>query len=134
MANRIIPYNPHLKILARELRKNPTKSELILWQAIRRKVLGVEFHRQVPIDQFIVDFYCHELFLAIEVDGLYHEAPDQKAYDRVRQERLEDLGVRLVRFSANDVENNGSSVISKLRRKVNELILTTKPEAPTNKP
>ncbi|NIX59063.1 MAG: DUF559 domain-containing protein, partial [candidate division Zixibacteria bacterium] len=61
--NIIIPYNPQLKDRARELRKNPTVAEKILWREIRRKQLGYEFHRQVPINQFIVDFYCHELFL-----------------------------------------------------------------------
>lgn len=76
--NPIIPYKPELKELARELRKNPTYAEKILWQGIRRKQLGVEFHRQVPIDQFIVDFYCHEIKLAIEVNGISHNDPDVK--------------------------------------------------------
>jgi very-short-patch-repair endonuclease len=58
--------------------ENATVSERILWQAIRGERLGVEFHRQVPLDKFIVDFYCHELMLAIEIDGVTHgteEAP-----------------------------------------------------------
>jgi len=61
MKNKIIPYNPKLKELARELRKNSTLSEVLLWLKIKAKVMGVEFHRQVPIGNFIVDFYCHEL-------------------------------------------------------------------------
>ena len=70
--NPIIPYNPKLKERARDLKKNATFAEKILWIAIRRKQLGFEFHRQVPIDQYIVDFYCHELMLVIEVDGISH--------------------------------------------------------------
>lgn len=70
--NKILPYNPNLKPLARKLRKDMTLSEVLLWQEIRKKSLGVEFHRQVPIDNYIVDFYCHELMLAVEVDGSSH--------------------------------------------------------------
>ncbi len=58
--NIIIPYNPKLKERARELRNNPTRGEKVLWREIRRKQLGYEFHRQVPLDQFIIDFYCHD--------------------------------------------------------------------------
>ena len=73
MKNKIIPYNPKLKELARELRKNSTLSEVLLWIKIKGKAMGVEFHRQVPIDNFIVDFYCHELMLTIEIDGSSHD-------------------------------------------------------------
>lgn len=72
MKNRIIPYNPRLKELARNLRKQGILSEVLLWKHIQKKSLGVEFHRQVPLDEYIVDFYCHELMLAIEIDGNSH--------------------------------------------------------------
>jgi len=72
MANKIIPYNPKLKALARQLRKNSTLSEVLLWQKIKQKGYGVQFHRQVPLLEYIVDFYCHELKLAIEIDGDSH--------------------------------------------------------------
>ena len=71
-ANKIIHYNPSLKEKARILRKNSTLSEIILWKKIKNKSLGYEFHRQVPLDNFIVDFYCHGLNLAIEIDGNTH--------------------------------------------------------------
>lgn len=61
----IIPYNKKLIPLARELRANMTLSEVLLWQEIKNKQLGVRFSRQIPIDNFIVDFYCKELQLAI---------------------------------------------------------------------
>ena len=102
--NRIIPYKPELKGLARALRRNSTLSEVLVWRAIKGKALGVEFHRQVPLLEYIVDFYCHELKLAIEIDGNSHDHPETFANDRVRQEKLEVWGVRFVRFSDEHVK------------------------------
>ncbi len=73
MKNRIIPYNPKLKSLARQLRKNSTLAEVLMWKNIKQKVLGVQFHRQVPMLNYIVDFYCHEISLVIEIDGSSHD-------------------------------------------------------------
>jgi very-short-patch-repair endonuclease len=92
--NKIIPYNPKLKELARELRKNSTLSEVILWNEIKKKASGYEFHRQVPIDEYIIDFFCHELLLAIEIDGSTHDY--KYDYDIYRQSRLEKYGIRKV--------------------------------------
>jgi very-short-patch-repair endonuclease len=70
---KIIPYNPELKYLARELRKNMTLSEVLLWNELKHKqILGCDFDRQRPIGNFIVDFYCKELSLVIEIDGDTH--------------------------------------------------------------
>ena len=118
--NTIIPYNAKLKQRARELRKNATYSEKILWQAIRRKQLGYEFHRQVPIDQFIVDFYCHELMLAIEVDGISHEADGAKERDIERQLRIENFGVTFLRFKDEAVKENADRVVAKIERWIRE--------------
>ncbi len=118
--NSIIPYNPKLKKLARELRKDPTYAEKILWHAIRRKQLGVEFHRQAPIDQFIVDFYCHELKLAIEVDGVSHNDPVVKLHDAKRQSKLESLGVRFLRFDDDTILGNVENVVSKIKEWIDE--------------
>lgn len=112
MKNKIIPYNPKLKKLARELRKNSTLSEVLLWLKIKEKVMGVEFHRQVPIDNFIVDFYCHELMLAIEIDGNSHD--DKQDYDQNRQQILENLGVRFIRFRDIDVKQKMGWVLEEL--------------------
>ena len=79
------------------MRNNSTLSEVLLWQQIKGKELGYEFHRQVPIDQFIVDFYCHELMLAIEIDGSSHN--DKYDYDMDRQSILQDLGIKFIRFN-----------------------------------
>jgi len=70
---KIVPYNPELKSLAKELRRNMTLSEVLLWNELRKKqMLGFDFDRQRPIYNFIVDFYCKELSLAIEIDGDTH--------------------------------------------------------------
>lgn len=98
MSNKIIPYNPKLKELARKLRKNSTFAEVILWKVIKGKSMGVEFHRQVPIDDYIVDFFCHELMLVIELDGVIHAEDDVILKDIVRQNRLESLGLKVIRI------------------------------------
>lgn len=121
MKNKLIPYNPRLKEYARKLRKRGVLSEVILWKAIKRKSLGVEFHRQVPIDNYVVDFYCHELMLVIEVDGSIHDLEDVKLNDIARQKRLESFGVKFIRFGDFDVKNNLEFVIKDLQAKVVEL-------------
>ena len=121
MPNKIIPYNPALKELARKLRKESTLSEVLLWQKIKGKALGVEFHRQVPIDSYIVDFYCHELMIAIEIDGNSHEIESVYKNDVVRQERLESLGVRFIRISDHDVKKDIVNVLRALEGFIEEL-------------
>lgn len=69
MKRKIIPYNQRLVSLTKKLRQDMTLSEVLLWNEIKGKQLGVRFSRQIPIDEFIVDFYCKDLMLAIEIDG-----------------------------------------------------------------
>lgn len=89
----------------RELRNEPTLAEKTLWEHIRKnKVGGYKFRRQHPINRFIVDFYCPEARLAIELDGPIHD--QQQGYDQARQEHLERLGVRVLRFKNDDVLEN----------------------------
>jgi very-short-patch-repair endonuclease len=121
--NTIIPYNPKLKQFARDLRNNSTLSEVLLWRQIKGKKLRYEFHRQIPIDEFIVDFYCHELMLVIEVDGSSHN--DKYNYDVNRQTKLQDLGVKFIRFSDVDVKKNMNGVLSALKNKVDEIVRTS---------
>ena len=121
MKNKIIPYNPELKELARKLRKQGILSEVILWKKIKGKSFGVEFHRQVPIDEYIVDFYCHELLLAIEIDGSSHDIEEISMNDKKRQERLESLGVNFIRFLDKDVKRNLNDVLRVLEITILEL-------------
>ena len=123
MKNKIIPYNPKLKEYARELRKNSTLSEVLLWKNIKNKALGVQFHRQVPMLEYIVDFYCHELMLAIEIDGDSHLYKYE--YDSKRQGELEKEGVVFLRFTDLDVKQNMFSVGLALEQVVQELINKT---------
>lgn len=121
MKNKIIPYNPRLKELARKLRKQGILSEVLLWKQIQKKSLGVEFHRQVPLDEYIVDFYCHELMLAIEIDGNSHLFDDIAVNDVKRQSKLENLGVNFIRFDDLDVKRQMSSVLLALENKIEQL-------------
>ena len=107
---KILPYNPDLKDLARDLRKNMTISEVLLWQELRNKqMLGFDFDRQRPIGEFIVDFYCKDLALAIEIDGNTHFFRYDE--DCKRQKELEQLGVKFLRFEDSEVKNNLNNVL-----------------------
>jgi len=119
--NKIIPYKKELRVIARTLRKNMTLAEILLWQQIKGRALGVQFHRQVPMDRYVVDFYCHEIMLAIEVDGNSHNNPQKFELDNQRQKRLEAFGVKFLRFTDNEVKDNLDGVIKILSRKVKEL-------------
>ena len=113
MAYRIIPYNPALKERARQLRKTMTPGEVKLWQRLKGKqLLGYDFDRQRPIDQFIVDFYCKQLMLAIEIDGSSHDSAAAQAHDQERQARLESLGVHFLRFREADIHQNLEGVLA----------------------
>ena len=117
--NKIIWYNPRLKPLARKLRSNSTRAEIRLWINIKNRVMGYQFHRQVPIDEYIVDFYCHELKLAIEIDGYTHDYNYEN--DITRQERLEGLGIRIIRFNDEDVKKHLTDVLRVLQAAINEI-------------
>ncbi len=119
MRNKIIPYNPKLKEYARHLRKNSTLTEIIIWKLLKNRSFGVQFHRQVPLLEFIVDFYCHELQLAIEVDGDSHEYKYE--YDISRQGILESKGLTFLRFTDFEVKKDLFSVEMAIREKVKEL-------------
>lgn len=121
MKRKIIPYNPKLVALAKELRKNMTIGEVALWREINNKKLGVRFSRQIPIDNYIVDFYCKDLQLAIEVDGSIHFEEGQEKKDAKRQKRLESLGVKIIRFSDWDVKNNLSWVLREIEKEITDL-------------
>jgi very-short-patch-repair endonuclease len=106
----IIPYQPYLKELARQLRNDSTLAEILLWRELKgKKIYGFDFDRQKPLDAFIVDFYCQELMLAIEVDGDSHHYNFQQ--DEIRQRRLEALGVHFLRFQDAEVKQHLRNVL-----------------------
>ncbi len=99
-----------LKEKARELRNHSTVTEIMLWRFLKGKqILGYDFHRQKPIDKYIVDFFCNELNLAIEIDGVSHFGNEK--YDKQRQDRLEGLGIKFLRFDDDEVFHNINKVI-----------------------
>jgi len=99
---------------AKELRRNMTPAEKILWQKLRHNRLdGLQFRRQQIIDPYIVDFYCHSKALVIEVDGDVHDL--QKDYDAERNNQLIARGFRVLRVSNEDVKRNLLEVIQKIR-------------------
>ena len=116
-----IPYNKTLTEKARENRKNPTPAEKKMWfEVLRdRQFEGLKFTRQKPLDQFIVDFYCSELMLVVEIDGDSHA--DQIAYDRMRTEKLGHYGITVIRYTNSDVLHNLAGVYVDLSVKVKRL-------------
>jgi very-short-patch-repair endonuclease len=124
---KIIPYYPNLVDHAKELRKNMTLGEIALWREIKSKKLGFRFNRQIPIDEYIVDSYCKDLQLAIEIDGAIHFEEGHQGKDLKRQKRLESLGVNVIRFSDLDVKNNLSWVLEEISNTITHLKPTPNP-------
>jgi len=115
MPRKIIQYNPRLTLLAKEFRKNPTKTEAILWKYLKEKqVMGYDFHRQKPLGYYIVDFFCNELNLALEIDGSVHNSEYSKIKDELRQDAIEQFGVRFLRFKVYEIEKNIAQVINEI--------------------
>ena len=100
---------------ARKLRRTLTLPEVILWQAIRRQGLGVRFRRQHPVGPYILDFYCEEARLAVEVDGVIHEHPDRIRHDARRTAWLNQRGITVFRIAARDILGNLEGVLVSLK-------------------
>jgi len=98
---------------AKELRREMTPAEKLLWQEVRAKKLGVRFRRQQIIQGFIVDFYCHKAALVIEVDGDIHDL--QQDEDARREKALREMGLRIVRFRNDEVVRELSMVVGRIR-------------------
>ena len=103
-----------LKPLARQMRHDPTPAENALWQRLRnRQINNLKFRRQHSIDRFIVDFYCADAQLVIEVDGSVHDYTPEE--DAIRQEFLETMGLRVLRFQNDSVLRNIGAVIAAIQ-------------------
>lgn len=106
---------------ARYLRKVQTTAEKKLWQALRNgKVCNLKFRRQHAFDNYILDFYCHNIKLAIEVDGEVHNDAEAAAYDKARTKNLNESGITVLRFTNDEVEKRMLSVIGKIKKWVEE--------------
>ncbi|MCL4507291.1 MAG: DUF559 domain-containing protein [Chloroflexi bacterium] len=108
---------------ARELRRNMTISEHMIWEAVRRNNIdGLHFRRQHVIVGFIVDFYCHAARLVVEIDGPIHE--QQRDHDAERSQIFQSLGLQVIRFTNDDVQYNLLEVLRKIRAVCRERIKT----------
>jgi len=105
-----IRYLEELKILAIRNRKNPTEAEYIMWRYLRKN--KYKFIRQKPVFRFILDFYCRELLLAIEIDGNSHDK--KKNYDLLRDQYLKSVNIKTIRFTNDEVLNNFDEVLKRL--------------------
>ncbi|MBV6393013.1 MAG: hypothetical protein KPEEDBHJ_02243 [Anaerolineales bacterium] len=103
---------------AKELRREMTPAEKLLWQEVRAKKLGVRFRRQQVIAGFIVDFYCHRAALVVEVDGDVHDL--QKEEDERREKVLSAMGLKIVRFRNDEVMKRLSAVVGKIGLLISE--------------
>jgi very-short-patch-repair endonuclease len=113
-----LPYNPNLIEKAKELRKNMTSAEKKLWNNYL-KTLKIRFLRQRPIDNFIVDFYCANLKLVIEIDGESHFTDEAKYYDEQRTSVLESYGLQVIRFTNEEVFKNFEGVCEYIENYLN---------------
>ena len=104
---------------AKELRNQVTHGEMVLWDYLRNNQIGYRFRRQHPIGNFIVDFYCHQLKLVIEIDGSIHNEKDIQESDKVRQKILEADGLTILRFTNDEVLRNIGDVIQKINALAN---------------
>jgi very-short-patch-repair endonuclease len=116
MKRKIIPYNPILKERAKQLRQSMTFSEVKLWNEIKNgQLMGYDFDRQRPMGNYIIDFYCKDLQLALEVDGITHLDEKVMLKDEIRQKELEEMGVSFLRFNALLVVNKVEAAVREIR-------------------
>ncbi len=116
-----MPLNPRGKAsakivhAARELRRRQTPAERKLWAALRnRRLAGLKFRRQHPFERFILDAFCVEHQLEVEVDGEIHDNPEQAEYDAARRAYLQARNIRVLRFSNEEIEHNFEDVLRKI--------------------
>ena len=106
---------PEMLRIAGDLRKSMTPAEKVLWERLRNKqVSGLRFRRQHPIKDFVVDFFCYDALLVIEVDGTVHDETSQKERDEQRTIILQKLGLKEIRFTNYEVIHHTDQVIKKI--------------------
>ena len=107
---------PEIFLRAAELRRNMTYAEKLLWGKINcKKILGLTFRRQHPINQFIADFYCHKARLVIELDGSFHDIEDNRLRDMGRVDEFEKFGLTTIRFKNEEVIENIDFVVNRIK-------------------
>ena len=109
-----LPYNPDLIDRAKEMRKNMTAAEKKLWYELLRN-FNCRFRRQHPIDNYIVDFYCAELKLVVEIDGGQHNTEGGKSYDAERDGILQSYGLTIIRIKNREVDKDFNGVCERIQ-------------------
>ena len=105
---------------ARDLRRSETPAEKLLWQCLRnRQLKGRKFRRQHAFDKYVLDFYCHECRLAVELDGSIHDEIMNKQYDEMRTSELKRSGINVLRFRNEEVIKNTDEVLKKIETYLN---------------
>lgn len=115
----ILPYTTEARELASRLRKRMTPQEKLFWKATKSSKLDIVMRRQMPILDYVVDFYIKDIGLAIEIDGRIHE--DNVLEDGIRQARIEKLGVKFIRYTNEDIEENLAHIIRELKDLICEM-------------
>ena len=119
---------PTLRQFARKLRARQTDCELLLWQKLRaRQLLDLKFRRQHPCPPYVLDFYCVELQLAIELDGGQHFTHEQEVYDQRRSLYLQGLGIEVLRFDNRQVMQEMDEILQEIYRKSEQLLKSPSP-------
>ncbi len=126
----LIHNNLKFKERRRELRRNQTEAEKLLWARLRNKQIhGIKFFRQFSIGAYVLDFYSPTIKLAVELDGGQHAGKDAQEYDEVRSDYLRAQGIEVMRFWNNDVMQNVEGVLQRIAERANQ----TPPDLPFSK-
>lgn len=113
--------HPLIFARAKDLRRNMTGAEKLLWNYLKSGINGLKFRRQHPLGSYIADFYCHPVRLIVEVDGKIHEKEEVRIIDEQREKDLISWGNRIVRFNNDEVFNDVKRVLLTIKDKVEEL-------------
>jgi very-short-patch-repair endonuclease len=106
---------PEIFLRAAELRRNMTKAEKFLWRELKsKKIMGLTFRRQHPVNMFIADFYCHKARLVLEIDGSIHEVDGNKEKDKGREDEFEKFGITTIRFTNNEIYQELDKVLQEI--------------------
>ena len=127
----MLRYGPRLKLNRRQLRKNMTESEQVLWERLRKKqILGVQFYRQKPIGNYIVDFFAPKAKLVVEVDGSQHMKAPEALKDRHRDEYLTHHGLLVLRFNDLELVKETDGVMEVIFQRMAERLSKNPPRRP----
>lgn len=113
---------PQIFEAAKQLRKEMTAAEQLLWQLLKLERKGLKFRRQHAIGIYVADFYCHKAKLVIELDGSIHDNPEVAERDVIREQDLKEWGYTIIRFTNKEVFDNVESVVNDIKKKATELI------------